>query len=865
MHKFLLFLSVILIPAFNYAQLTDNFSDGDFSSNPVWVGDANSFKVNTGLQLQLNASGDGIATLSTSSSMLQDMEWNFWVKLSFSPSDNNLSRIYLTSNSSDLKGALSGYYIKLGETGGNDAIELVKQTGSQHAVICRGVDGVLANPFAIRIKVIRNLGGIWKIYTDALGGFNYQLQATGTDNTHVSGSYMGVYCKYTSSNSTKYFFDDFYAGSVIIDKTPPSILSVSLSAKNKIKVTFSEPLDIASSTSTSNYVTSPGTILPIAASQDNTDPSVIHLSYATDFTSDVAFLLKISNVKDLAGNAISVTQLPFSWHQVKQFDVLVNEIMADPSPVIKLPDAEYIELYNRSVFPVNLNGWKLLLGSTEKLLPDYILPAGGYLIVCDDNAKPQFESYGSVIDFSSFAIVNSGSTIVLKDSDGNIIHSISYSDSWYKEAFKKEGGWSLEMIDPLNPCGEASNWAASKHESGGTPGRLNSVYAKNPDMIPPAISRVGVADNTHITVWFTEICDSTTILNSLNYTINNGIGNPIQVTVKSPDYTTAYLTLAMPLTSQTLYTLTSMGKITDCAGNTLQAGSSIRFGLPNHAETRDIVINEILFDPALGCVDFVEVFNRSEKVVDLKECFIANYDSVTKNIINFFEISKYSYLILPGDYVVLSTDSAAIKKCYRSANPNSFINMASFPAMNNEDGQLAFCSKSGTVIDWMGYTAEMHYPLLTNVDGVSLERISPERASTEVTNWHSAAESVGFATPAYKNSQNGITIIDQNEITLSPVIFSPDNDGYNDNLIISYAFVSSGNNVTITIYDAAGRLVRNLVNHELCGTSGSFSWDGVTNDRLKASIGRYIVYLEIFDLQGQVKRYKKATVLGGRI
>jgi hypothetical protein len=159
----------------------------------------------------------------------------------------------------------------------------------------------------------------------------------------------------------------------------------------------------------------------------------------------------------------------------------------------------------------------------------------------------------------------------------------------------------------------------------------------------------------------------------------------------------------------------------------------------------------------------------------------------------------------------------------------------------------------------------MQYPLLTNVDGVSLERISPERPSGDKTNWHSASESVGYATPAYKNSQFGISTADENEITLSPDIFSPDNDGYNDNLSINYKFDAPGYNARITIYDANGRQIRNLISNEVCGTSGTFSWDGINNERQKSLIGRYIILVEIFDLDGNVKKYKKSTVLGGKL
>jgi hypothetical protein len=865
MRKILLFLSLFIIQSYSGAQFVETFNDGDFTSNPAWTGDEASFKVNTAFQLQLNATGDATAALTVPVVTSAEMEWSVWVKLSFAPSDNNFSRVYLSSDQQDLKGSLNGYYIKLGEGGSNDAIEFVRQSGNIHTVICRGTDAFVAASFAIRIKVVRKTGGLWSVYADQTGGSNFQLQATGTDNTFTSGAFSGVYCKFTSSNSTKFYYDDFYAGSIVVDNQAPEVLSVLLGAKNELTVTFSEAVEGATATAESNYTVSPGTLVPVSATQDIVDPAIVHLAFTDDFTPDVSYTLSVANVKDLAGNVMLNAQLPFAWHQVKTFDVLVNEIMADPTPTVQLPDAEYVELYNRSTFPVDLKDWTLMLGSSAKLLPQFTIPAGGYVILCDDGSKPLLESYGTVIDFSSFAVTNAGGTIVLQNPEGAIIHAVTYSDTWYQSTYKIDGGWSLELIDPLNPCGEAANWIACNNDAGGTPGTVNSVNASNPDLSAPAISRVGVTAETHVTVWFTESCDSATISNAASYLIDNGIGIPVSVSVQSPDYRIAYLTLQAPLASGTIYTLTSTGTITDCAGNILVSGSSAKFAIPSVAEANDIVINELLYDAPNGCVDFVELYNRSTRVIDLQELVLSNYDTISQLPTSYHIISAQPFLILPGEYYALSTDSATLKQFYKTTSPQAFIDMASFPAMNNEDGVIAVTTKGGAVIDLVAYSATMQYPLLTSVDGVSLERISPERTSMDATNWHSASESVGYATPAYKNSQFGITVTDENEISLSPEIFSPDNDGYNDNLLISYTFGAPGNNATITIFDASGRTVRNLVHNELCGTSGAFSWDGITNDRLKASIGRYIVFVEIFDMNGNVKRYKKGTVLGGKL
>jgi hypothetical protein len=150
---------------------------------------------------------------------------------------------------------------------------------------------------------------------------------------------------------------------------------------------------------------------------------------------------------------------------------------------------------------------------------------------------------------------------------------------------------------------------------------------------------------------------------------------------------------------------------------------------------------------------------------------------------------------------------------------------------------------------------------------VSLERIDFNRTTQDFTNWHSAAEDIGFATPGYKNSQfndAGETTID-NAIEITPEIFSPDEDGINDVTNINYNFETPGFIANITIYDSKGRIVKYLVRNELLGIKGTYSWDGINEEREKSRIGIYIVYVEVYNLSGKVKHYKKSCVLGGKL
>ena len=114
-----------------FAQLYDDFSDGNFTNNPSWEGSAGAFEVSVDFKLQLNDSVSDTSYLSTSSNAIINGFWEFDVKLDFDPSTSNYAQIYLTSDVQDLSGDLNGYFVKIGgESGAVDEIALYAQNGS---------------------------------------------------------------------------------------------------------------------------------------------------------------------------------------------------------------------------------------------------------------------------------------------------------------------------------------------------------------------------------------------------------------------------------------------------------------------------------------------------------------------------------------------------------------------------------------------------------------------------------------------------------------------------------------------------------------------------------------------------------------
>ena len=193
------------------------------------------------------------------------------------------------------------------------------------------------------------------------------------------------------------------------------------------------------------------------------------------------------------------------------------------------------------------------------------------------------------------------------------------------------------------------------------------------------------------------------------------------------------------------------------------------------------------------------------------------------------------------------------------------MQVAALPSYNDDEGAAAIADFSLSVIDQFNYKDDYHYPILNDKEGASLERISFGIATQNKTNWHTAAQTVHYGTPGYKNSQSITSEQGNDELTISPEVFSPDNDGYNDVLSISYNLPETGYAATVRIYDGDGRLVKDVANNELISPTGTFIWDGISNTNEKARIGIYVIFMEAVNSNGDKKKFKKSCVVAGKL
>lgn len=855
---------LIFLPLFASAQLTDGFTDGDFTNNPEWTGTSSLYIVNTSSQLQLNATEAGKSWLTTPYTFQGgNLEWRFWIKLAFSPSGSNFSNVYLSSNQADLSGALNGYFLRFGEAGSSDAIELFKQEGASITSICRGTEAALASSFAVYVKVVRKINGDWKIFTDAAGTGIYTLEASGSDNSMQAGGFFGFFGQYTVSNSTKMYYDDVYIGAEVVDTEPPQLVSALANDPYTIAVTFSEAIEAQSLTNANNYSLDQGLGHPAQLTQGVTAAQVV-LQWANPLENGKTYNLNVSNISDISGNILSESSTNVSYYVTQRNDIVINEMMADPSPVVGLPEFEFIELYNTTSTYINLDGSVLRIGSTDKTISNIQIEPNGYLLLTHEDAVSALQAFGSTYGFSSFQLANSGAVVTLLNAQGNELSTVSYTDAWYGDSKKAEGGWTLEQKDPANPCGGVSNWSASTDVSGGTPGRKNSI--DSPDGSSPDIASIKLLSNNVLQLWFDQQMETNALTSTTNYVLMPGSLNPASAFGNPADPAFVELSFGQQFQEGVLYTLQLSESLTNCAGRAVAAGTVVEFGVPEVPESQDVVINEVLFHPFTGGVDFVEIFNRSEKLINLEDLRLG---SVRQTIPNPPDttlkiITTATRLLQPGAYALLSTSKTGVTDFYADAAVNTFVVMESLPTYSNENGTVLLKSRLGSIIDVMSYTEDQHNPLLNYVAGVSLERISFDRSSDDVKNWQSASQTTGFASPGYKNSAHVDDIAIEEEILIDPEVFSPDGDGYNDVTSLRWSFSEAGYTMNIHIYSSSGQPVRHLVKSELVSPSGAVSWNGMDEDGNKVPTGIYVVYAEIFNLEGKVSRFKKPVVVATR-
>ena len=857
-------LSSFLMISLVNAQLVDDFSDGNFTQMPEWNGNTELFEVLDG-QLKLNDAeaiqNKAYLSLFAPTGSNASTTWEILIQLDFAPSTSNFALIYLAAQSSDLSTSPDGYYLKIGGIPGNeDAIEFFVRENGNDQILLSGTVGAVANDPTVRVRVTRSTTGNWQLFADYSGGNDFQLEGEAQDASFTSSNYFGIVCNYTSTRREAFRFDDVLIDPIQEDETPPSLLEAAAIDENQIRLVYNEPIEEASF-NVSNFSIDQGIGIPQSARLNPENNTEVLLNLSSPLQSQQTYIVTAEAVQDLAGNVSATDTQSFTFVKFELAglnDIIISEILADPSPTVGLPEFEFVELYNNSNKAIQLEGFGFSSGGSPKILTPFALLPGTYVILTDDEATNAYQSFGNVIPISSFpSLTNSRDELSLTDANGNTIFEVAYSSDWYQDESRENGGYTLEIINTDGPYNCAGNWRASITENGGTPGQVNSWLGQSPDQDGPILLKAVAISDAEVVLTFNEAIDESTAINS-NFSIDNGI--QVVEAMIIDDRAEVLLILDDELVKGAVYEITVQPDVTDCLGNNIGADVKLVFGLTERIEAGDLIINEVLFNPESGGEDFVEVYNISNKILNLRDLDVINTFKLSGNTQQRIETD---FLVFPNSYAVITDEPNDIIARYETAPLAAFV-ANDLPTLDAREGNVTL-SLQGEMIDAFDYSEDLHYPLLENEKGVSLERVSFLNPTNDSGNWHTAAATIGFATPGLENSQffPVANMIDE-VISIPEKKVSPDGDGFQDILLIQYETDQPGYLLNAKIFDIEGREVLNLLKNELLSNQGAFKWDGVTNEDSRARVGIYILWLELFDANGNVTRKKETIVVAGK-
>lgn len=838
------------------AQLTDDFNGG---LSTQWQGDIDAFEINEDAQLQLRAETAGTAYIYRPLGFPDSLSWSMDISLDFAPSNNNRLRIILAADSASYDQG-KAYLLEIGENGSDDAVCLSYMADGVIHPIGEGTPGSVSQAFRLRAILEKNSDDEWKLSlkqeSDNIP--RQEFQVSFADKHLINMSYFGIECKFTSTNRDAFVFDNLEIKSLIKDTMPPQLIGLSAVSDSSISLIFNELLDTTKVLSHLQFVSTPE-LSASAILYDSVHGNEIHVLLDDKLNSCQEYLIEIMDIHDLEDNVKVVAGGKMRFFEKPEWgDIIINELLSDPYS----GSFDFLEIKNPTAKDWLLKG--LIIRNEDRndetVIEDSIVIEAGDILVLTENPDDISKIYNvehpekliqqKLPGFNN----NSGnvSLIYLNREQFKKIDSFDYSSELHDAALIQTEGVSLERINPAAPANISDNWTSSPSEDFATPGSVNASN-RGERIFARAMNAMEVL------VSFSEQMDETQIQDIGKYHLE-GI-NISDIYSDSSKPKELMLLLEEDLQSGQIYNL-EIQELTSKCGKSISE-QNVDLYLLENAEYGDLLINEILFNPFPDHFDFIELINVSNKYIVLKNLNLFNADNENT------EALQHSFAIPPGQIIAFTEAPELLRQQYHPPE-TALIVQQKLPAFNNDAGNLTVRRKEMEtyhLLDTFDYREDYHYSLLRDVEGVSLERISPEEKTNNPDNWYSGAETHHFATPGYKNSAfvDRSTENPDEVVFLNSKSFSPDNDGYNDVLIINYKLDKPGYVGNIEIFDGNGRFKLRLMTNELMGISGFKRWDGTDAQGRSMPLGIYIIKYVFFHPEGLLKSGKKVCVLANKL
>lgn len=697
--------------------ILENFNQGTYFSANSWRGDTAKYSVETvnGFSsLRLNAPAEtGKAPIYIDKAFNYGV-LEFYVNFLFTGlSASNKLQVFFGIDKPSLDGTHSGYVLSGGETGTADVFKLYRIVNGTSTLLAS--DTTLINDggeFRLRFEKDTTQTVKLSVGRGRNGDLHPFISVKDTVLKHAGYSILEP--NYTSTRANQFVFD-----SVSISKYRPFLKSSKLVSQTKIATVWSESIQ-AQSSQLSDFTVNPGNLNPTQIQQSG-DSLIIEFAEAIPFGN---VTLSIEPQQDTFSILSAAYQVPFTNEATfSKGDILINEFMHNPPSGL----VDYIELINVSSKTLSIANWIVRdNNSTNYAIPANISLEPNEIIALSADTTALFTVFGhqNYVKMSSFPGLNNTTAdqVRIYTPSLQLVDSLQYDSGW------QGSGVSLERKSVQVASVYKENWGPSAHASFGTPGFANTVL---PDETAPLVLSTSLISADSISVTFNETIDQNSV-QIADFVLSDGFS------VQTFEFTSSQvviLKLAQALSENQTYTLTING-ISDLFGNTItETITEIRYLATSPAETGDILISEFLYDPISSYTEFIEIYNKSSKYIDIQG-FTYNDNSGTRK-----SITSQSTIIEPQEFIVI-TPSTNLSAFFPDAR---IISMGSnFAALNNSGDAIVLRTNSGELLDSLTYTSAWG-----GVDK-SLERRSYAVSATFSENWGDSPNEL-TATPGKSN------------------------------------------------------------------------------------------------------------------
>lgn len=650
---------------------------------------------------------------------------------------------------------------------------------------------------------------------------------------------------------------------------PPEVELVDAVEIDRVRILFSRAVTEETGTDPDNFELSDDLVIENIQFDDDQ----ITLELEQDLQTDLEYELTVRNISDVFGNVMPEQTFPFTFREfeaAEERDVVINEFLYRPGGSAGV--TRFLELYNRSEKDINLDGWTIGRGtgtpitlsgtaSADGNLP-VSLPSGEHIVITADDSwvTEEAENVKTVSSIPAFSSL--GDAIFIQNEETVTIDTLHYSPGWGGN----QEGRSAERLDPEGASNNPDNWTTN--EDGHTAGFQNANF--EPDVIPPKLIFSGLRQDQTLQVYFdhhirldeeteTTFSYNGTPLNVIEFDRHNADGLVLESPGNLPDDQDAILVAT---------------NLTDVAGNTTSE-SSMPISRP--IEEGDVVINEIMYQPISDRYgdrpdqsEYLEFYNKRPYAISMEGVFIhdePDRDDETVDINPVITRAKWipseGYAVMHGDPEPDFNETRLAR--FFDLDDGTHVLRADRTTLSLPDREyeINFADSSRNVIDQVRYHPNWHNQNLADVRGRSLERIRPAGQSSDGRNWSTTTHNDG-GTPLRQNTlfSDPAETPDDEGITLEPDPFSPNADGRDETLNISWQLEETDYMMRIRIYDRHGRLVRTLAEGEQAGVEGTITWDGMKDDGTENRVGFYVVLFEAYNsVNGSDRTFKETVVL----